>query len=209
LNKLGGLGCFIAVALGALPACGGDDDKGAKEPFSSGVPGKPLSQLTDVEMKALCDSVGDYFVGDPAFVSGTCRFAGVGVAAASLIFGDRTDAELRASCSEIESACLQSEGTTTQEPGTCEKPDATCTATVAELEACITDSRDAFSGVLLSLPSCEALKRSDFGSPTSGGPATTTLPTPESCKTLEQKCPGAAAGAGVPNAAGDPGASGQ
>jgi hypothetical protein len=199
---------LIAVALGALPACGGDDDKKSNAPFSSGVSGKPVSQLTDVEMKDLCASVGKYFVDDPSFVSGTCRFAGVGVAAASLLFGSKTDAELRTSCSEIETACLQSEGTTTQEPGTCQKPDATCTATVAELEACITDSRDAFSDALLSLPSCETLQASDFGTATSGGPTTTALPTPESCKTLEQKCPGAAAGAGVPNASGDPGASG-
>lgn len=195
MNRLHVLACWTALGVCALTACGSDDEgKKAGAPFSSSVSGKPLSQLTDAEMTELCANVGDYYVTDPDLKSGTCRFAGVGMAVASLLFGEKTDEQLRATCAEFESACLRAESTGGTQQGTCEKPGATCTATVAELEACINDSRDAVSNALLSMPSCETLKRSDIGAPTAGPAPAMQLPNPESCQIFQQKCPDAQVG---------------
>lgn len=200
MKNIGGLGCLILVVAGALPACGGGDEDGkGGAPFSSGLSSKPVSQLTDAEMTELCAKAGNYYMQDPSFKSGTCRMAGVGAAVVSNLLGPKPDAELQKTCSDLETACLQSRGETTQE-GTCKKPSGTCTATVAEIEACVTDTRNAFSSALQSLPACGTLKSSDV-TPTSSGSPTNEQAMPESCKTLEQKCPGASEGTGTPSTA--------
>jgi len=206
LKKLGVLGCSILVIAAALPACGGSDEEPkGKEPLSSGNSGKPLAQLTDAEMNDLCNKVGAYFVEDPGFKAGTCRFAGYGAAALANLFTPQPDATSQKTCTDIEAACNQAAAQPAQ-PGTCQRPAASCTATVGEIEACATDFRDSVSAVLQTIPACGGLTSNDLPKaadlmPTMGEAPANELPTPPSCKTLEEKCPGASAGAGIPDTA--------
>ena len=160
MNRCLGFACGLLVAWGALPACGGESTDGAR--FSSGTPEKALSSVTDAEMESLCSAVTDYF-SEAEFLTGSCRFGGIFVAALSQIGEAKPVEELRAMCADIESECVEAiDSGTALIPRACKKPTGPCTATFADVEACASDSRKSQMDFHATLPACGALKQSDF-----------------------------------------------
>lgn len=153
--------------------------------FSSGLSGdKQLGSLTDQEFAGLCQKLHDY-VSTSSFLEKaeefSCRISGLFVATLS---NAQTDAELQSSCKTAYNACLAAPTTTTE---TCTKPDATCTATVAEYEACMSDSIEAFGEALKAVPACSELTLALLAM--SGDDMMSQEPA--SCTALKAKCPSA------------------
>ena len=187
----------VVVAWGLLVGCGGESTDASR--FSSGTPEKPLSSVTDAEMESLCEGVTEYF-SEKEFITGACRFGAIFTAAFQ--FEKATGIEtLRTRCTDFENQCLNAvEKGMALPPRACTKPAGACTATFADVEACASDVRQSEWDFHGKLPVCGSLKLSDFES---GGALPDLseepygLPLPESCRLLEEKCPGARSGAGI------------
>jgi hypothetical protein len=151
--------------------------------FTSSIPaGTPLNTLTPSQLQTLC-SEGDAFLAPyrPTIDDFGCRLEAVFLAG----LGASTDAEARTACQQFYDQCKASGSTSTT---MCNAPAADCMATVGELTACINDQAPLFSSALNSLPSCSTLTLADLQS---DGGITDGPPTPPSCATYQQKCPGA------------------
>ncbi|HYQ17141.1 MAG TPA: hypothetical protein VEQ58_15320 [Polyangiaceae bacterium] len=152
-------------------ASSGDD-------FMSGLPGNKLvSDLTDAQLNQLCEEVSDYI--DPSEAELNCRGAGL---SAAILAQPESDAEARVACKSGYDVCQADPGETEQN---CKASRSTCTATVAELEACASDSNDAIVEFSKQYPSCSEITLLDL----------TTIPgsieepeTPASCVVFNSKC---------------------
>jgi hypothetical protein len=190
LCLVGGLGL---VAAAVFPACSSSSsNNGSSGSFSSGLPkDASLGGLSAADQKTLCDSLQSYTSSLPANNS-ACKLAGIAQAAVSQFGGAKSDADLQKACSDAETACKNrptpkfDAGTTTS---TCKPLPANCTATVGELETCITDGTAASSKAFASIPECSALTASFF-KPSDGGGLGGLGTTPPSCQPVNQKCPG-------------------
>jgi hypothetical protein len=182
-TSAGGSSAAGSGASGA-PSSGAGD-------YSSGVSGdKQLGSLSDSEFQGLCKKLSDHFstgsVGK-SVEEFTCRLAGLFAGATA-----ETDAALKAACKSAYDQCLAAPHMTDE---TCTKPAATCTATVAEYDACVSDSAKALVALGNELPACAELTLSslemiDLGEETAS---------PASCKVLETKCPSAPKPPNLPN----------
>ena len=156
--------------------------------LDTGLPGDAtLSSLTDTQYTDLCKKFDDFYSSGPAAAGlkdVTCRLGGFLAAAFA---GADTDAAARAACKSAYDSCLTAPAETTTDK--CTKPTGTCTATVAELEACSTDSANAVQQLSSTFPSCADLTLADLMGMDSGGDTTSTQPA--SCTTLSMKCPSA------------------
>jgi hypothetical protein len=180
-----GSGGSSSTSGGSTSMGGGKAGSSASGGSGSGVDlpsDKPLGELTDSEAEQLCDDFDELtstgvFATAPQELS--CLLQGVLLAAFA---SPTTDAELQAACQAAYDECktmpLESE------PSTCEKPDATCTATVEEVEKCLTDSAQTLQDLVDSLPTCAELKVDS--EPTE----TPDFADPPSCVTVREKCPG-------------------
>ncbi|HEX9295924.1 MAG TPA: hypothetical protein VF881_08810 [Polyangiaceae bacterium] len=179
---------LILAAVSITPACGGADEP--QKPFSSGLPpDATLGSLSDSEASKLCSSSAQFLLANPVVQEGTCRLAG-GITAAFDVLGGtaQTDADVQASCArgydQCEAALTADAGTNS----TCKRPLPTCTATVAEYEACTSDSVPLYERLATELPVCKDVKRSDIGIG-DGGTKAPALEAPPSCAALKSKCP--------------------
>lgn len=167
-------------------ACGSDDDKsngsGGSATVDSGVADdKVANQLTDQEAQKVCESVGkaaDALAGGAEAQKATCGFAAY--AAVSAVTSEQQGGTAE-DCKAVYDQCLKSPPDTSG-AGECSSPPDSCTATVGEIEKCFTDTLAQFKDFLASLPGCDDVgKEVDIPS--------TELPSPASCKVVEEKCP--------------------
>lgn len=170
------------VAVLALGACGGDGGRAAGS-FTTSVPGnKMLNGLTPAEVTTLCMDITS-FAADAEIRKGSCKISGFLAAFTASLGSNLSDAELKVACMEGYSACLAAP----DEPGMCAAPSASCTATVAELSACLKDSRVALAQIHAATPDCSAITRAVLEDDSGGGtPPPDTTP---ACMTFETKCP--------------------
>jgi hypothetical protein len=188
---------LVGLSAMAAVACGGSDDNdgggGAGKAGSgtagtgsgsggtgsgnvdSGSPeGTPANELTDAQVQAFCDSVGkatEAAIGADAQAA-TCGFSAYFVA--TLSGGDA------AACQMAYDECASAPPDTTSEE--CTKPSDTCTATVGEIEACLSDSLAQMKQLLAALPGCDDLGK-DVGEPSLESES------PASCAVVQEKCP--------------------
>jgi hypothetical protein len=171
------------LGLGCVVGCGGDDENGKAAPGStqveSGIPPETAAgSLTPDELGQLCDAIEASLtaaVEDPAVRDGLCRMSGVLVGQFAVLSGGDPEAL----CTQTYDACKQS-GTQTSE-GTCTAPSASCTASVGEIEQCLSDSFAALGQTLSAFPKCDALEGFD--------PSSTPMQDPASCQVVQEKCP--------------------
>lgn len=197
LCLVGGLGL---VAAAVFPACSSNSssNNGSSGSFSSGLPkDASLGGLSAADQKTLCDSLLSYESSASTNTS-ACKFAGIAQAAIAQFSGAKSDADLQKACSDAETACKNRPapkvdgGTTTS---TCKPLPPNCTATVGELEACITDETAAANQAFASIPECSALTASFFKQDGGGlGRGLGGGTPPASCQTANQKCPGLVGG---------------
>lgn len=168
------------LALACLPACKGDDG------IDSGLPAsKPADELQPDEQATLCEAAFDYYnarLGPEAIKRFQCTAEGIGTSLA----GDQSVA----ACAKARDACI-AEPDPDAEPvdpnATCEiNIDwATCTATVDEIEACLTEYSDQGAAAFNSI-SCDRMAEYVKELPTfdesvlDPGPA---------CQAAQAKCP--------------------
>jgi hypothetical protein len=183
------------AATGALQACGSSDsDNGGSNSstFSSGLPkDESLGSLSDADSQTLCNALASYSASAAAAQKDSgCKIVGFGAAGLAHNFGSaKTDADVQKACSDAETACKNSPPQRVDAGApTCTKPPASCTATVGELETCLTDSSAALSDALSKIPECTSLTVADV-TPKDGGLVGPTGSVP-SCSVVNQKCPG-------------------
>ncbi|NLE86511.1 MAG: hypothetical protein GX607_08950 [Myxococcales bacterium] len=180
-----GLGMLAATLV---PGCGGDDGGGGG--ISSGVdPTKRGDELSDDEVRKICEAGNDYVVRRSKEID-PCRFAGV--LAAGIVAGldaTLTDAQLQEACTEGVRACQQTEDRDPifePDEDTCDDlsvPEE-CSASVEEIERCIKDSIDETLTMFTDLPACGSITRDFLANYTGPEPQA-----PASCASLEETCP--------------------
>ena len=177
---------WMVTACGLLGSCGGDD--GGAAPFQSGVDGnKSLGSLSDSEADKLCkagEAWAENLFSDAELKSLSCK---LGAFVGAAFSGAKTDAELRSTCTMLYDECQKQPAeppSSMPEPSMCEKFPTNCTATVAELETCLSDFGTAYKSAFQSVPGCDSISASSMTSE----PRETEEPA--SCKALEMKCPG-------------------
>lgn len=173
---------LCAAALALVTSCGGGSDDGGN--FSTGLDGsKQVSDLSDSDFKKVCDAEEKWassVLSEQEAKEFGCQLTAFATAAFAGAGGDA--AQLKMACKAAYDACLKQPPPSSMMPSTmkmCNKP-ANCTATVAEIEACYTDSAASLEMLKQAL-TCDALAN------TSMPPA---IQEPASCKTLDMKCPG-------------------
>jgi len=149
-----------------------------------------LGTLSDGDAQKLCTEAGAFLSGGSfktTFSDFSCKAAGIEATFAAMA---KTDADLQASCKTAYDACVAMPSDPTSMLMCDKRPTAACTATVAEYSACLNDTTGFLTTADASLPSCSSLTMANlatslaaFGQLQSSEPA--------SCKTLDQKCPGA------------------
>jgi hypothetical protein len=120
----------------------------------------------------------------------SCKLSGIGVALGANAGGTApTDADVQKACSDFVSVC---ESTPTQDAGgpSCQIPSGPCSASVAELEACVTDETKETKDAVSVIPDCVSLTVRDLTPSDGGGLFGTSTARPASCDSLEAKCPG-------------------
>ncbi len=183
-----------AVALGLCVACGGSSSGGSSSPgstdFSSSLPGdKSLGSLSDSENAQLCKDLQSYY--GPNAAAGkelkdfTCRFSALLLAGFA---SPTTDSELQAACKAGYDECQHSAEQSSMV--TCNQPQASCTATVAEMEACVTESTKALADLGNQFPECSKVTIASLQSTMDPGTAPPAINDSPSCTALEAKCPG-------------------
>jgi hypothetical protein len=176
---------LVCLNLPVVFACGGDDDDKNK-PFSSSLPGSSqIGSLTPDQQTTLCADM-ERFMSTPVILESskelTCRLMGALLAAFA---APTTDAEARSACKPIYDDCKKTPFEADQT--TCEPYTASCTATIAELEACMTDFPGILAETANGFPSCDTLSLADLSEdmPTTGAEVTLT----PACAVIRQKCP--------------------
>lgn len=147
--------------------------------------GKSVSSLSAEDKKEACEKLDDYYnkeIPPEEQKRAACTFAGIFAAAFA---APMTDAELQMACAEARDQCIDAPAMDSgEEEDTCtfdDTPDS-CEATIGEVEACYEDLVEATKEAYADLD-CATLTLEDMEEMTSGDD------TPESCKTLEEKCP--------------------
>jgi hypothetical protein len=192
------IACAFALATGfTVGACGGSEQpKGGSPsgPFSTGIAGtKTLGSLTDSEMQTLC-AANAAFARTVMTPEMACRAGAIGFAGLSGMSPTATDAQIQQTCAMIYGMCMAggpsggAPATADAGANTCAKPDATCTATVAEYETCMNDSKTAMQQAMSSAPACEALTVAWVKA--NSGDAGSSSVDPPSCQAIKAKCPG-------------------
>jgi hypothetical protein len=186
----------IAVATGiAVGACGGSETPtgtSASGPFSTGIAGtRTLDSLTASELKGLCDASAAFAktIMTPEM---TCHMGAIAFAGLSAMSGTVTDTQLQQNCTMIYGMCVAGGGSpTTADAGasTCTSPTGTCTATVAEYETCMNDSKTSLQQTMSAAPTCETLTVA-WVRANSGDAGSSASADPPSCQVVKSKCPG-------------------
>ncbi len=182
-----------AAALSLCVACGGSSSGGSgpgSTEFSSSLPGdKSLGSLSDSESAKLCSELESYYGPNGAVGKETkevgCRFSALFLAAFS---GATTDSALQAACKSGYDQCQAAPAQT--DTTTCMKPAASCTATVAEMETCISDSTKALADLGSQFPECSKVTLASLQSTMDPGTTPPASTDPPSCTAIEAKCPG-------------------
>lgn len=187
----------VAIACGALIACGGNG-AGSSGPFRSGLPQDEIgSKLNDSDKQRLCDALKSYYSTNNAFETASCKLAGAIAAGFAFLFQPTGgDPALRKSCSDARDSCLRSPLMPDGGVGfVCNRPGSECSATVGEIETCINDSVMTAEDLAARLPECEKLSAKDLSSSSSDAGSTMTtsaMPvSPPACGAVQAKCPSA------------------
>ncbi len=162
------LACFVA-------ACGGDGGG----PVDSGLPAdKTGAELSSDEAETLCNAAAENLASQVTEAEQTNAFCvGIGLAFAAQAGG--TAAE----CEQLAKMCRDNPEENGQQPGdmcTLGFELSTCTATVADLEACLTERNEASAEAIRGI-SCDDI--ADEPATPAAGPA---------CTKIKTSCPGAA-----------------
>ncbi len=179
-------GKFILATL-FLPclACGGGIDSGVPD-------NKQGDELNGEEIQAVCEATVHYRdeTIDPGEFS--CRFAGSAAAIVSALSGDDLET-VREACTEAYEPCKQeaiAEAPTAEErcanvPETAPE----CDATVAEVEACLTENVDRQKEAIEAIPTCSAINDENVEEEQDQEQETDSSDT---CDAMLEKCPEAA-----------------
>jgi hypothetical protein len=181
----------VAVLAGGLAMAGGgcDDGDGGNGNTDGGgggvssglAPTKPVNTLTPGEVTQLCKAMEDA-VNAPAVSDSLCKFLSVvGAGVAATFVPATTEAQLRMSCTTGYDECKKEPARAID----CGASAPACTATVAEVEKCLSDETAAVIALGASVPACAALTKAALNTP----PSTDPLEEIASCKSLDQKCP--------------------
>jgi len=158
---------------------GGMHDSGTPG-FDAGLPkDKPLNSLSPDEQAAICSRLKTYFEQTGFFESQqelSCRASGLVTAITAM---SKTDAEARAVCQSTYDACAAMPADVPQ----CTPPGAACTATVGELDACMSDLAGFLREEGKLIPTCAELTLADLGG------IGTQPELPASCQLYDAKCP--------------------
>lgn len=185
---------LITTILGAASmavACGSSG-------VSSGVPGnKTGEEITDDEAEMLCEATFDYMETQITDQRQCELSAGVMAAVETAGSGDLDDEALQQACQEATDECVENgdaemlipDSTCTGAMGSVEE----CTATVSEIELCLTESIDGAAEQLDELPTCSDMTVGELADLALNSPEFD-VETPESCETVEEKCPGSGFG---------------
>lgn len=178
----------VVAAVLALVSCGSSSSGGGGGSFTTSVPSdKPLNTLTPAETTTLCTDIGKAY-SDSQVQQGSCKAVAFVLTGLLANFNDMvTDAMLRSTCMQTYNSCLS--GGADGGAGSCMQPSQACTATVAELAACLKDSKAALVASFNEVPSCTALSRARLmAAETDGGSGGDPMETP-ACMTFHAKCP--------------------
>lgn len=176
-SKAGSSGSSSSSAGSSSSSAGTSSSGGTTQSGGGNLPGsKPLNELTEDEVDALCEDFSERFSGDD--VSETlCRFNGVLAALVAT-----SDEQAQQLCKSTYDQCKASPTETTE---SCEQPGEDCTATVNELNACLDAFTETFGSLKDSLPSCDGLTTAEVVTVLG---QLGTLEDPEACTTFSEKC---------------------
>ena len=203
MNTLGKISWLVSLlAVSSATACNSDDDgdSGDGDSLGSGVDSdKQGEDLTEAEVKTICDASGDYFeevYSADNFAATVCRYAGVRLAVERATSGDSMESVCDAGvdlcmdcvddpeaegCEDFPDLTLEDDEIDCSDTSV---PD-DCSATVSEIEACLKAIVDLPMEVLSGVPSCSAINED------------TEVPVldeigeemPAECERLEDSCP--------------------
>jgi len=173
---------ICVVILFAANGCISSDDSGGGGAFNSGIEGsKTIDALTDSELQDVCDSSADYvrsFVASGDYEEFACRT--IAIVQAVQTGGD----QMMSTCTSTYDQCRQDFMATVKSPTNCVKPSG-CTATLDDLQQCLTDQASSFGS--LDVPSCAEADFSEQG--LTDLMSQLEMGDPDSCVTLESECP--------------------
>lgn len=175
---------LAAPLLGAtlLTGCGGSSR------VSSGVDSeKQGKDLSTEEIQAVCEATIEYRNQQLDGVEATCRIRGV-VAGAVVALSGSSDRLIQEGCSEAYDECkAETQSSATSPEAACAgapKSAPTCTATVAEVERCLTAQIDMVQSSLEKIPSCDELTQSSAARAANEASATSDV-----CSSVQRTCP--------------------
>jgi hypothetical protein len=181
---------WLTVALATFPGCGdsGGGGGGGSTPVSSGLPSsKPVGGLSATELTQFCKAVDAAF-NDPAVNDGICKFAAaLGAAVAAGVLPTISDADLQKACTEAYQECKKPDTSPMSE---CKPASGSCTATVGEFEKCLSDMKAGFVKLGATVPACSMLTKASLMQMEMSSQGEDPISQPDSCKVVEQKCPG-------------------
>jgi hypothetical protein len=153
---------------------------------------KTVNGLSDSEAKEYCQDASRFSANNLSGADAKKMVCGF-TAAAFGAYGAANDQEAKTKCQEHYNSCLNEPEKNDSDAGTESDPcadfktkAANCSATVGEVNQCLSDQA-ALIKSLASKDFCGEAKANAADSPTSGG---STPETPASCKALQTKCPG-------------------
>jgi hypothetical protein len=175
-----------------LAGCSGGGSGGGG--FTTSVSGNaPLNSLSPNDQTTLCNDANAFVT--RALVPPLCKTTGV--VAAALVLSQNasaTAADLQSACSAAQSDCSMPDGGVTT--GMCDFSQfnsTQCTATVSDLTKCVNDLTAVEDNAVASLPNCNTLTPQNLTAAENN--SSSSSPTnPQSCATLDSKCPGAMTG---------------
>jgi hypothetical protein len=184
-----GLVAFSAVACGGSSS---DGNGGGSTTVSTSIPEDTKgSDLTQAQTNELCDAAAA--AAKAAFPESEIKPTMCGF----LAWSQASLFNMPGKCQDFYNQCLKapqdSDGdSNVEETGECTQPSSACSATVGEIEACISDTLAQSKAMLAKLPGCDDVgtefSEEDLGSDES----------PASCKVVEEKCPEALESNAVP-----------
>jgi hypothetical protein len=162
--------------------------------FQSSIPADTqFDQLSTGQIQTFCTEIDGFETSSGQVMDSedlTCLLAGF--LAAEFSAAPLTNASVQAACTTAYNQCF-AQATSTPPTFNCPSMSALsgCTATIGEYAACINDATKLEEQALQSIPTCADLTVANLTS--SSGPAPTT-PLPQSCQTVNAKCPALAVG---------------
>ena len=201
---------ILSLCVVALAACGSDDKKsssgggagggggGGAVDIDTGLEGSAaMNSFSAAEIQAACDkalaqaeAAADAVMVEYAddLKEGGCTMAGMMAAAFAPAGTDAT-----AACEEARTACMSAPAEGEEEPeeeDTCAGDLADCTATVDEVEACVSDQISAdLASIKPMATAMAAMSCDDAGEPGEMGEEPAETPDPASCTAIKDKCP--------------------